>query len=181
MTRVPKDIFGALGGWIFLAAVAGLYAVTGLFESAVALEAVSRLGSLLTWILPVILLVFALMFLTSMFLERRWLVRQLGRGAGLGGWALTVLCGILSAGPIYAWYPLLGELKEKGVSDALITTFLYCRALKLPLIPLMVQYFGLAYTVTLSVCIVAFSVVSGLLMGRVHDVGVPDQWEGHDK
>jgi len=33
----------------------------------------------------------------------------------------------------------------------------------------MVHYFGVAYTVTLSICIVVFSVVSGLLMKRFYD------------
>jgi len=181
MSRITKGFVSAWGGWIFLAAVAGLYAVAGFFSHTVALDALCTFRSLLIRIVPVLLLVFGLLFLASLFLERAWLVRHLGRASGIGGWALTVLCGILSAGPLYAWYPLLGELKKKGVNGALIAAFLYSRALKLPLLPLMVHYFGLAYTGVLSVCIVAFSVVSGLLMKRVYDVEVSTDMEDHRK
>lgn len=181
MVRAMRGFVRERGGWIFLAAVAGLYGITGVASPAVALEALYAFGSLLARVLPVLLLVFGLLFLASLFLERAWLVRNLGRASGAGGWALTVLCGILSAGPLYAWYPLLGELKEKGVSGALIAVFLYSRALKLPLLPLMAHYFGLAYTVILSACIIAFSVLSGLLMRKFYDERATIQLEDHRK
>ncbi len=177
MMRSAKDYAKGFSGWFFLAAVGGLYALVGFFNPSLAAQALSAFESLFIRILPVLLLVFGLLFLASLFLEQKWLIRHLGRASGIGGWALTVLCGVLSAGPLYAWYPLLGELKKKGVSSALITTFLYSRALKLPLLPLMAHYFGVAYTVALSVCIVAFSVVSGLLMKRFYDVEVSTQME----
>jgi uncharacterized membrane protein YraQ (UPF0718 family) len=80
------------------------------------------------------------------------------------GWALAVLSGVLSVGPIYAWYPLLGELNKKGMRSAFAATFLYSRALKLPLLPLMVHYFGAAYTIFVSTCFIIFGVLSGLAM-----------------
>jgi uncharacterized membrane protein YraQ (UPF0718 family) len=162
--QIPRGIARAFGGWLFLVAVVGLYGLTVLFNPVVASAALAAFKLLLPRILPVLVVVFGLLFLANVFLEREWLVRHLGRASGFGGWALTVACGVLSAGPLYAWYPLLGELKERGMSGALIATFLYSRALKLPLLPLMVHYFGTAYTVALSVCIVVFSVLSGLLM-----------------
>lgn len=179
MSPRALDVIKPFGGWIFVAVVAAVYGIIGLLSPAVALEAASRFASLLVRILPILLLVFGLFFLASLFLDRAWLVRHLGRASGIGGWALTVSCGILSAGPLYAWYPLLGELRKKGVSGALIAAFLYSRALKLPLLPLMVHYFGLAYTVVLSVCIVAFAVASGLLMKRFYDIGLSSRMEGH--
>lgn len=39
----------------------------------------------------------------------------------------------------------------------------------------MVHYFGVAYTVALSVCIIVFSVASGLLMKRFASVDVSKQ------
>jgi len=157
----------ALRAWVFLFAVAGLFAFTALFNPAVVSEALASFGSLLTRIIPALALVFCLSFLANLFLEQRWLSRHLGEASGLRGWALAVVCGVLSVGPLHAWYPLLGELKEKGMSGALIATFLYARALKLPLLPLMVHYFGVEFTVLLSLCIIVFSVLSGLLMKNI--------------
>ena len=178
---MAKGFAKAFGGWCFLIVVGGLYGLTAQFDPAVFAEALSSFESLVIQVLPILLLVFGLLFLASLFLERDWLVRHLGKACGFGGWALAVVCGVLSAGPLYAWYPLLGELKEKGMSGPLIATFLYSRALKLPLLPLMVHYFGVAYTVALSVCIIVFSVLSGLLMGRFIAIDVSNQEEGRLK
>jgi uncharacterized membrane protein YraQ (UPF0718 family) len=178
MTRRGKDFVNGFGGWVFLAAVMGLYVVAGLYSSATVGEALTRLGSLTARILPVILLVFGLLFVFNLLFKRAWLFRHLGRAKGVGAWAAAVICGVLSAGPIYAWYPLLGELREKDLSSGLIATFLYSRALKLPLLPLMVHYFGLAYTFTLSAGIIVFSVVSGLLMTKFYDARLSNHMEG---
>lgn len=181
MTSTPHAATGlakALAGWFFLLGVGALYALIAPFNRSMVADALSAFGSLLIRIVPVLVLVFGLLFLASLFLDKKWLARHLGKASGLGGWVLTVVCGVLSAGPLYAWYPLLGDLKGKGMSGALIATFLYSRALKLPLLPLMVHYFGIAYTVALSACIIVFSVLSGLLMRRFAGIDGSEQEEG---
>lgn len=174
-----KSVAKALGGWIFLFAVAAIYGVAGVISPDVVSAALASLAPLLIRIAPILLLVFGLLFLASLFLDRKWLARHLGRASGPSGWALAVVCGVLSAGPLYAWYPLLGELKDKGMSGALIATFLYSRALKLPLLPLMLHYFGTAYTLALSAGIIVFSLVSGLLMTRLAGIDLRQQEEDH--
>lgn len=179
--RTADEFSKLFRGWYFLIAVAALYALIGLFHPDLVSEALASFASLLLRIVPVLLLVFGLLFLANLFLERKWLVKHLGASSGLGGWALSVVSGILSAGPLYAWYPLLGQLKNKGMSDSLIATFLYSRALKLPLLPLLVHYFGVTYTVALSVGIVVFSVLSGLLAGTIGGIKFSKQEKDHVK
>jgi uncharacterized membrane protein YraQ (UPF0718 family) len=178
VSRPASDIAKALSGWFVLAAVAGLYALTYLLNPSIVSEALATLRPLLIRVLPVLALVFGLLLLANLFLKREWLIQHLGKASGVGGWTLTVVCGILSVGPLYAWYPLLGELRGKGMSGALVATFLYSRALKLPLLPLMVHYFGVSFTVALSVCIIVFSVLSGLLMQWFVCINASDQEEG---
>ena len=62
---------------------------------------------------------------------------------------------------------MLSELKKKGMRTALIATFLYSRAVKLPLLPLMVHYFGAIYTLVLCLYLIIFSVVSGILVEKL--------------
>jgi len=62
---------------------------------------------------------------------------------------------------IYAWYPLLKDLKEKGAGESSIAIFLYNRAVKPFLLPVMVTYFGWLYVVTLITLTVLASVVVG--------------------
>jgi predicted Fe-Mo cluster-binding NifX family protein len=45
--------------------------------------------------------------------------------------------------------------------------FLYARAIKLPLLPLLFHYFGSAYSVVLSLYLAGFALLSGIVMERV--------------
>lgn len=146
-----------------------LYAVGGLTHPDIVLSALSSLGHLLIRILPALTLVFVLMVLMTLFIKKERLARQLSGARGWLASLLAAILGVLSVGSIYAWYPLLGDLKAKGVGHGPIAIFLYSRALKLPLLPIMIQYFGVAYTAALSVCIIAFSIISGLVVGKLFD------------
>jgi hypothetical protein len=67
-------------------------------------------------------------------------------------------------GPIYAWYTALAELQQKGMRTAFVATFLYSRAVKIPLLPLMIYYFGPGYTIVLCLYLMVFSVINGILI-----------------
>jgi len=54
-------------------------------------------------------------------------------------------------GPIFAWYPLLKTLKEKGASDFHIANFLANRSVKPVLPPLMVANFGWRFSLVFTV------------------------------
>ena len=61
-------------------------------------------------------------------------------------------------------------MREKGMKTGLAAAFLYNRAVKVPLLPLMVFYFGVAFTVVLTVYMIIFSVVVGYLTELVVDM-----------
>lgn len=146
-----------------------MYGICGAAAPETAIQAATAFAALGLRVLPILLFVFFLLFLVELFIDRKWILRHLGRAAGMRGWALTIACGVLSAGPLFAWYPLLAELRAKGMSSALLAAFLYSRALKLPLLPLMAHYFGLAYTILFAASILAASVLTGWLIGMLID------------
>ena len=106
-------------------------------------------------------LVFVLMLLLNLFLKPAQIARFLGRGAGIKGILLSVAAGIISTGPIYAWYPLLKELRVKGAGNSPIAIFLYNRAVKPFLLPVMIAYFGWEYVLILTVLTVLGSIAIG--------------------
>ena len=170
MARAVKRRSGsAVWGWLFLFCVALLYGLGSLTHPAIVVKAASSLGAVMTRILPALALVFVFMVFMNLFAKKEWLGRHIGGARGSRASLLAVVLGIISVGSIYAWYPLLGELREKGVGAAPLAMFLYSRALKLPLLPIMVHYFGVAYTGALAVSIVVFSILSGLIVGRLVD------------
>ena len=54
------------------------------------------------------------------------------------------------------------ELRDKGVSDFHLANFLGCRAVKLPLLPLMAAYFGWLFTVLISAIMIVDAVIVAL-------------------
>jgi uncharacterized membrane protein YraQ (UPF0718 family) len=150
-------------GVFFLLSLAA-YGLLGIYDFSLLKNVLSTLAGLSARIAPILLLVFGVMFLTNLFFQSNRVVRFLGAGSGLKGWMLAIAGGIVSSGPIYMWYPLLSDLKEKGMKDSLIAAFLYNRAIKIPLLPMMVYYFGWNFALVLSIYMVLFSVADGVLV-----------------
>ena len=151
-------------GGIFLLGVLAVYLVLGVIRPDLAGNAVRVLGRLMLRLVPVLILVFGIMFVTNLFGEARGIVTLLGEGSGVKGWIVAIAGGIVSSGPIYMWYPLLSDLKERGMKDSLIAAFLYNRAIKIPLLPMMVYYFGWSFTGVLSMYMILFSIINGILV-----------------
>lgn len=156
-----------LGGWLFLALVVISYGLVGLVKPEATTQAVNFFLHAMRQVLPVLGLVFVLLFIANLLLEPRWIKRYLGAGAGPKGWLAATIGGILSIGPIYVWYAVLSELQSKGMRAALIATFLFSRAVKLPLLPLMIHYFGIAYTMVLCMYLVLFAGINGILVEKL--------------
>ncbi len=162
--KTGNKVTGGRGGWWFLGVMLAVYLGLFLFRPDLADQALGAFAHLTRTIAPVLLLVFALMFLSNLLLRGDWVRRYVGSASGWRGYAVSTLAGILSTGPIYVWYPFLTGMRAKGMKDALLAVFLYNRALKLPWLPVMVAYFGLRYTVVLSGWMIVAGVLEGLLI-----------------
>jgi uncharacterized membrane protein YraQ (UPF0718 family) len=148
-------------GYVFLALVIAAYAVAAFLDPGTASQALRIFWSILVRIAPVMVLVFALLFLTDLLIRPKSVIKYLGRDSGPVGWLVAIAGGIISSGPIYVWYPFLADLQAKGMRTALAATFLYNRAVKVPLLPLMIYYFGIAFTAVLTAYMILFSVAVG--------------------
>ncbi len=121
-------------------------------------------------IIPLIF-VFILLFCINLFLKPSHIVRFLGKSSGIKGVTLSAIAGIISMGPIYAWYPMLKALREKGAKNSLIAIFLGNRAVKPFLLPIMVSYFGWIYVLILTV----FTIFGSLVVGYFVDALVREK------
>ncbi len=152
----------------FLALMIAVYAAVALTSPALFYHVLLYLYALALKLIPVFLLVILLMAAVNYVATPDFIRRHAGRGAR--GWLFAIVGGILSTGPIYMWYPLLADLRKRGLSWGQIAAFLYNRAVKIPLIPLMVSYFGWKYVLVLTLVMVAASVVEGLLVDVLMEV-----------
>ncbi|MCD6149760.1 hypothetical protein J7J13_03185 [bacterium] len=154
------------GKWIFLIIVAIIYLIMAIIDFDLVKNALAEFIFLLKKIIPVLILVFALMFFSNLFLDAKKIRKLAGESAGVKGWFVAVVAGILSSGPIYMWYPLLADLKEKGTKDGFIAAFLYNRAVKIPMLPMMIYYFGWPFTIIITIYMILFSVINGVLVEK---------------
>jgi len=128
--------------WLFPLGIISLYLVLNFFSPDRTITALKASGTVLKQTTLPLLLAFIMMFLLNMFITPASVSRFLGRRAGVKGVLLSSAAGILSMGPIYAWFPFLKALREKGASDFHLANFLSNRAVKPVLLPLLIVYFG---------------------------------------
>jgi uncharacterized membrane protein YraQ (UPF0718 family) len=152
------------GGWVML----GVALVTNLLIWAVDADLAEAglhhfLYGLPRLALP-LMVMFLLLWMFDLFVKPDRLARHLGRQAGPRAWVTAVAAGVVSLGPMYLWYPLLGRLREEGVGPALLASFLYSRAIKIPMLPFMTHYFGGPYTALFVLAILGGSLLSGFAM-----------------
>lgn len=152
------------GGWLFLALVLLLYGISASVDRTLTQKAVDEFIHLAHQMAPVLVWVFILIFTSNLLLSPKRIEKYLGRHSGLMGWLITLVAGILSTGPVYAWYSMLRELKQRGMKTSLMVAFLYSRAIKIHLLPLMIHYFGITYSLLLGFYLICFAVVSGVAM-----------------
>jgi uncharacterized membrane protein YraQ (UPF0718 family) len=150
-------------GLLFLSFMLLVYGILFFFvpdKTQMALRESMKIGANIVWPL---LLVFGVMMVLNGLIHPGKVVRFLGEEAGLKGLLLASAAGILSMGPIYAWYPFLKDIREKGAGPKPIAVFLGNRAVKPVLLPVMISYFGWLYTLLLTV----FTFLGALAVGHV--------------
>ncbi|MBN1258555.1 hypothetical protein JXA05_02250 [Candidatus Peregrinibacteria bacterium] len=157
------------GPWIFLGIVVLLYGAVLVFDPQLIKPAIKFSLDIFLKIIPVFILIYVMMVIVNAFISPSWVSRMAGRSAGAKRWVIAIVGGILSTGPIYMWYPLLKQLREKGVSYGFMASFLYNRAIKLPLLPLIIYYFSWRFTVVLTLVMVAASLLQGILLEKIMD------------
>ena len=149
---------------IFPIAVGAVYAVLYIIFPEKALSAWAQSLNVLTNVAFPLCLVFVFMVLLNIALKPGHVGRLLGKKAGLRAATLATAAGIISAGPIYAWYPILRDLREKGASNSSLAIFLGNRAVKPFLLPVMISYFGWIYVLILTILTVLGSLAVGYVV-----------------
>ncbi len=151
----------------FLLAVVMVYMFLAFFEPQKTLRAFIVFGKILLQVIPVLIFVIVLMAVLDYFLKPQKIKKYLGEESGIKGWIIAIAFGIISHGSVYAWFPLLKELKDQGMREGLVAAFIYNRAIKIPFIPLMIYYFGFKFFVVVTLYMIVASVIEGLLIERI--------------
>ncbi len=151
----------------FLIIVLILYVLLLLIDTSHTLSALQKGGSILLSLLPLFLLIITLTALINYFLKPKQIIKHLGKESGAKGVFYALVGGILSHGPMYAWFGMLQDMRSHGLRDGLIAVFMYARAVKLPLLPFMIDLFGLLFTIVMTLYILIAAVLQGKVIDAV--------------
>ena len=151
-------------GIYFLATVVLLYFFLAFFQPGQIQHSIYMSMHMFMQILPVLLLIICLMGIMNCLVKPKMVSKYVGRESGIKGYFLAIAVGILSHGPIYAWYPLLRDLRNQGMKCGLIAVLLYTRAIKIPLLPVLVYYFGLPFVVILTLSMIIAAIIQGQIV-----------------
>lgn len=151
------------GKWVFLSAVLALYLVVSFFDKGVVFSALSFSLKTLKQVFFAFIFVFLLMTLSNYYISPQRAKKYVGKGSGIKRWIFAIVGGVISTGPVYVWFGLLKDLRDKGASAGFVSTFLYNKAIKLPLLPLMILYFGFGMSVIFVVALLLGSIVQGIV------------------
>ncbi len=157
------------GSWYFLIAIVLIYCLLFIFNSEIFFTSLNFFGKIILKIIPIFVFVFVLMTLSNYFITPKIIIKHLAK-KGFKKWFFVIIGGILSSGPIYMWYPLLADLKHKGLNHGLIACFLYNRAIKIPILPVAILYFSWQYILILTLVMIFMSVMQGLIINKLMEV-----------
>jgi len=150
--------------FIFLLLICILYFILSFFNNDLIVNALINTGKMTLKIIPILIFVFIFSIFINLYLKNDTIKKHLGENSGIKGLLYAIIGGILISGPPYILYPMLNKLKKSGVKNSLIAVFLYNRNIKIPYIPVMIFYFGLSYTIIISIYILIFSILNGFLI-----------------
>ena len=171
MSKPEKSGSGKGGGsntdWYILAGMAVVYVILLVVDTEHATTALSNSWSLALTIAPILLRVSVFVGLSHYAVSPQTIASYIGAESGVTGYAIAIGGGILSHGPVYAWYHFLADLRERGMRDGLIAVFLYNRAIKLPLLPMFLYYFEVEYAAVLFGIMIVASIFQGIVVERL--------------
>ncbi len=155
-----------LQAWYFLLGVILIYIILFFVFPTTFWTSFHFFQKILLKILPIFILIFVLMVIVNRYMSNAFIIKHV-RGNKIKAWFYIIIGGILSTGPMYMWYPLLKDLREKGMNNGEVACFLYNRSIKPAYLPLIVIYFGLKYTIILTLLIITFSLLQAFIIEKI--------------
>ncbi|MBU0732356.1 permease [Patescibacteria group bacterium] len=167
MNGNTKHYIKTYGGWLFLGCCVLIYIGLMVFDTNLGIQVLKKFGAILWEILPVMIIVVLFVFFFNLFLDPKKISKFFGKKSGAKGWTLAILGGILSSGPGYMWYPMLEDMRKRGMRPSLAVAFLYNRGVQIPLLPMMLFYFGFWFTIFMTIYMTIFSVINGFAVEKL--------------
>lgn len=161
---------------LFLALVAFVYIILFIAKPAVSIESVKNSGYYLKEMLMIMPVIFILTALLDLWVPKEKIVQYLGKDAKAKGMFFSFLVGSISAGPVYAAFPMCIMLYKKGATIRNIVIILSSWAvIKIPMLINEVKFLGMKFMIIRWVLtVIAIIVFSWLTEKMIKDKDLPE-------
>jgi uncharacterized membrane protein YraQ (UPF0718 family) len=122
------------------------YAILGVRNAPMALDAAARGAASFAGLLATLLGVFALIGLVRVWVTDAFIMRHVGDESGWRGLAIGAALGTVMIGPLVGVFPFYESLLAKGARPGVIVAMASTWALKIAMIPLELSIFGWQFT-----------------------------------
>ena len=151
-----------LQGLKFLAFVVVLYVVLFFVNPEKTVESLQHFVKNTLSVLPIFLLVIFLTALINYYFTKEKIAKMMQTSSPVKMYLVSLFAGIISHGPVFVWFPLLKDLKDKGFKNSSLVTFIYARSIKLTLLPVMIGFFGQLFTLIFMGYIALAAIIQGI-------------------
>lgn len=125
-----------------------LYIATLIYNNDVFLKSIKTTGGYLKEMVQILPAVFVISGLITVWVPREIITKRLGNDSGLKGNLLSMILGSVSAGPIYAAFPIAFSLINKGASIINIVILISTWAvIKVPMLVVESKFLGMNFMI----------------------------------
>ena len=162
---------------LFLSIVALAYIIMFIAKPAMGIESVKSSGYYIKEMLMIMPVIFILTALLDMWVPKEKILRCLGKEAKAKGILLAFVVGSISAGPVYAAFPMCVMLHKKGASIRNIVIILSSWAvIKVPMLLNEAKFLGLKFMALRWVLtVIAIIIFSWLTAKIIKDQDIPGE------
>ncbi|MFP4662622.1 MAG: permease [Halanaerobiales bacterium] len=149
--------------------IAGLgYLIAVIYDFEIAIDALANTWVYIREMLEILPAVFVLTGLINAWVPAGVIIKNFGRDSGLKGKLVSLFVGTVSAGPIYAAFPLTQSLMKKGasISNSVIIISAWA-VVKLPMFIVETKFLGMDFAITRYLLTIPIIILMGMLTDKL--------------
>lgn len=164
---------------LFILFVAAAYAALFILQPDMGVSSIKNSVYYIKEMIMIMPVIFVLTALLDLWIPKENIMKYLGKDAGAKGAILSLILGSISAGPIYAAFPLCVMLHKKGASIRNLVIILSAWAvIKIPMLLNEMKFLGFPFmTIRWVLTVVAIFIFSWITAKLVKDKDLPAQEE----
>lgn len=145
-----------------------LYLATLIYKSDIFLTSIKTTGGYLKEMFQILPAVFIISGLITVWVPKEIIIKNFGKSSGLKGKFMSIFMGSISAGPIYAAFPVAFSLLSKGASISNVVIIISSwAAIKIPMLIVESKFLSYSFMITRTLLTIPAILIIGYSVKRL--------------